>query len=234
MFPEKKKNGGAYCHRCVLSSEIDVDNKCSFRQGPVNQGLSRLFWKVQGHSEHIKESNFNISSYLMYPFHQKLIIIEHTNYFGQRSLSHFWEVKVTQSMYCIWGKNSYFNSVNSYLITYSHDSIVQLSFRQCSLKVILAPFARKNFPFQQFLNRHWLYSMQTNYRLIYFRQSSLKSHSKKVKVIQNIHLLHRKKMWFHWDFKLLICWTKIPQGITEGHLERSRSLKVYLICKANF
>jgi hypothetical protein len=75
--PRKKLGGGAYCRRCVrlsfrpssyplnLSSEIDVvGNKCSFSQGFVGQGLSRSFWKVQGHSEHIKEKfNFNISSY---------------------------------------------------------------------------------------------------------------------------------------------------------------------------
>jgi hypothetical protein len=51
-------------HLLNLSSEIDVDIKCSFRQGLVDQGLSRPHWKGQGHSEHIKEkSNFNISSY---------------------------------------------------------------------------------------------------------------------------------------------------------------------------
>jgi hypothetical protein len=34
------------------------------RQRLVVQGHSRSFWKVQGHSKHIKEqSNFNISSY---------------------------------------------------------------------------------------------------------------------------------------------------------------------------
>jgi hypothetical protein len=48
-----------------LLSEIDVgDSKCSLIQGLVEQGLSWSFWKVQGHSEHIKESNFNISSYI--------------------------------------------------------------------------------------------------------------------------------------------------------------------------
>jgi hypothetical protein len=48
-----------------LSSEIDVDTEHSFRQGLVNQELSRSYWKVQGHSEHIKEkSNFNISSHI--------------------------------------------------------------------------------------------------------------------------------------------------------------------------
>jgi hypothetical protein len=48
-----------------LSSEIDVvDNKCSLRLGLVDQGHSRSFWKVQGHSEHkIQKSNFNISLY---------------------------------------------------------------------------------------------------------------------------------------------------------------------------
>jgi hypothetical protein len=48
-----------------LSSEIDVvDEKCSLRQGLVDQGLSKSFWKVQGHLQHRKEkSNFNISSY---------------------------------------------------------------------------------------------------------------------------------------------------------------------------
>jgi hypothetical protein len=40
-----------------LSSEIDViDNKCSFRQGLVDQVLSRSYWKVQGHSEHRKKN----------------------------------------------------------------------------------------------------------------------------------------------------------------------------------
>jgi hypothetical protein len=38
-----------------LSSVVDVDNKCSFRQGLVDQGISRSYWKVQGHSEHLKE-----------------------------------------------------------------------------------------------------------------------------------------------------------------------------------
>jgi hypothetical protein len=47
-----------------LSSEIDVvDKKCSLRQRFVDQGLSRSFWKVQGHSGHIKgKSNFNTRS----------------------------------------------------------------------------------------------------------------------------------------------------------------------------
>jgi hypothetical protein len=42
----------------ILLSEIDaVDtcNKCSLRQGLVDQGLSRSFWKVEGHSEHVNE-----------------------------------------------------------------------------------------------------------------------------------------------------------------------------------
>jgi hypothetical protein len=35
-----------------LLSEIDVvDNICSLRQGLVDQGLSKSFWKVQGYSE---------------------------------------------------------------------------------------------------------------------------------------------------------------------------------------
>ena len=35
-----------------LSTEIDVaNNKCSFRLGLEDQGHSRSFWKVQGHSE---------------------------------------------------------------------------------------------------------------------------------------------------------------------------------------
>jgi hypothetical protein len=56
-----------------LLSEIDgVDNKCLLTQGLVDQGLWSLFWKVQGHSEHIKESNFNISSCMKFTFHQKL------------------------------------------------------------------------------------------------------------------------------------------------------------------
>jgi hypothetical protein len=77
-----KKFGGTYCRRCVLpsvrpssyflnlSSEIDVVdtcNKSSLIHGLMDQGLSRSFWKVQGHSEHIKEKcNFHISSYYMY------------------------------------------------------------------------------------------------------------------------------------------------------------------------
>jgi hypothetical protein len=40
-----------------LSSEIDVDQKCSSRKC-----LSRSIWKAQGHSDNINESNFNISS----------------------------------------------------------------------------------------------------------------------------------------------------------------------------
>jgi hypothetical protein len=93
-FPKNFK--GAYHRRCVRLSElispkplirIDVnDNKCFSRQGLVDQGLWRSFWKVQGHSEHIKESNFNISSYLKTIFYQKFTIIEYTHYLGQRSL----------------------------------------------------------------------------------------------------------------------------------------------------
>jgi hypothetical protein len=57
-------------------SKINVfDKKCSLKQEFVDQGLSRSFWKVQGHSEHIKESNFNISSYMKFTIHQKLMII---------------------------------------------------------------------------------------------------------------------------------------------------------------
>jgi hypothetical protein len=42
-----------------LSSEIDVaDIKCSFRQGLVDQGLSRSYWKVQGHSEYKRKIQF--------------------------------------------------------------------------------------------------------------------------------------------------------------------------------
>jgi hypothetical protein len=61
--PRKKTIGGAYCRRCVrlsvcpssyllnILSEIDVvDNKYCFRQGLVDQGPSRSYWKVQGHS----------------------------------------------------------------------------------------------------------------------------------------------------------------------------------------
>jgi hypothetical protein len=45
----------------VSVSETDVvDKKCSLRHGLVDKDPSRSFWKVQGHSEHIKESNFNI------------------------------------------------------------------------------------------------------------------------------------------------------------------------------
>jgi hypothetical protein len=68
-------------------SEIDVvDKKCSLRQRLVDQGLSRSFWKVRGHSEHIKESNFKMSSYMKFTFYQKLILIEHT----------YWREKVTE------------------------------------------------------------------------------------------------------------------------------------------
>jgi hypothetical protein len=71
FYAPRKNFGGAYCGLCVrpsscllnLSSEIDVvDSKCSFRQGIVDQCLSRSYWKVQGHSEHIKKSIFNICS----------------------------------------------------------------------------------------------------------------------------------------------------------------------------
>jgi hypothetical protein len=42
-----------------LSSEIDVvDNKCSFRQGLVDQGLSRSYWKVEGHSAFKRKFQF--------------------------------------------------------------------------------------------------------------------------------------------------------------------------------
>jgi hypothetical protein len=42
-----------------FSSEIDVvDNKCSLRQGLVDQSHSRLFWKVQGHLMHIEKIQF--------------------------------------------------------------------------------------------------------------------------------------------------------------------------------
>jgi hypothetical protein len=52
-------------------SEIDVvDNMCSLRQGHVDQGISRSFWKVQGYSGHIKESNFNISLHKKFTFHR--------------------------------------------------------------------------------------------------------------------------------------------------------------------
>jgi hypothetical protein len=45
-------------HLLILSSEIDVvGNKCSFTQGFVDQGLSRSYWKVQGHSKHKKENS---------------------------------------------------------------------------------------------------------------------------------------------------------------------------------
>jgi hypothetical protein len=122
-----------------LVSEINVvDNKCSFRQGPVDQGLSRSFWKVQGHSGHIKESNFSISSDMKFTFYQKLIIIEQTHYMGQRSFKvifrsqdHYVHVPYLRK------KNSSFNNLNRYLITYYHVSIMYMSFRQWSLKVNL-------------------------------------------------------------------------------------------------
>jgi hypothetical protein len=40
------------------------------------------------------------------------------------------------SAYTLFEKKSYFNSLNRYVITYYHISILQMFFRQCSLKVI--------------------------------------------------------------------------------------------------
>jgi hypothetical protein len=63
LFPCVRPSVRPSSYLLNLSSEIYVaGNKCSFRQGLVVQGIS--YWKVQGHSEHIKKkSNFNISSY---------------------------------------------------------------------------------------------------------------------------------------------------------------------------
>jgi hypothetical protein len=42
-----------------LSSEIDfVGKKCSFRKGLVDQGFSRSYWKVQGHSAYKRKIQF--------------------------------------------------------------------------------------------------------------------------------------------------------------------------------
>jgi hypothetical protein len=50
-----------------LLSEINVVySKCSLRHRLVNQDLSRSFWKVQGHSEHIK---IQLQHFFIYEVH---------------------------------------------------------------------------------------------------------------------------------------------------------------------
>jgi hypothetical protein len=124
-----------------------------------------------------------------------------------------------------------------------------MSFRQCLLKVILERSRsfkictfNKNFffSFRQFLNRYRLHRMQTNNRLIYFRQSSLKViYWRPCKVIHYTFCIEKKNAIPTIFQKLLIYWTETPQKITSGHLERSRSVRTsnnnyYYIISADF
>jgi hypothetical protein len=68
-------------------------------------------------------------------------------------------------------------------------------------------------------NRHWSYSMQTNNRLIDFRQSSLKIIFKRSKSLRTYTLFVEKKIISTRFQKLLIFRTKIPKGILQGHLK---------------
>jgi hypothetical protein len=83
MLPEKFRGSmlSVRAHNVlnILSGIDAVDTKYSLRLQIFDQGLPRLFYKVQGHAEHTKESNFKISSYLKFTFYQKSMLIEHTH-----------------------------------------------------------------------------------------------------------------------------------------------------------
>jgi hypothetical protein len=86
------------------------------------RSLKVIFGKVEGHMKHVKESNLYISLYMKFTFRQKLIVNEHTQYLGQRSLRSFVRRQGHSVHVPCSRKNSYFNSLNRYLITYYHVS----------------------------------------------------------------------------------------------------------------
>jgi hypothetical protein len=108
---------------------------------------------------YIKESQFQHFFIMKFTFHQKLIMIEHTHYLGQRSLHViFWEVKVIQCIYgTLFEKKILFQQ---FKLIFDHNIYMHL-------------LLGKSFSFQQFLNRNWSYSMESNNRLTDFKQSSL-------------------------------------------------------------
>jgi hypothetical protein len=165
----------ACCRCCVLfvclsfrpsepkSPKIDsVGNNFSLRQRLVDQGVSISFWNIQGHSEHIKESfmyEVHISSEIFHSWAYTLpgTMVTQSNFERSRSLS----------VCILFEKNkSSFSSLDRYLITYYHVSVMYMPFRQWSLKVILdrsRPFNMlfllgKKSLFNIFLNRHWSYT----------------------------------------------------------------------------
>jgi hypothetical protein len=71
---------------------------------------------------------------MKFTFNQILITIEHTYNMGHGSLKVILKRSRSLSACTLFEKKkSYFNSLNRYLITYYHGSVMQMSFRQCLL-----------------------------------------------------------------------------------------------------
>jgi hypothetical protein len=131
------------------------------------------------------------------------------------SQGHVWEVKFTQCLYLTWEKNSYFNSFSKYLITYYHVSIMVMSLRQLSLKVIhkwprsfkICTFHEENV---SIFNSFWIC-------IDHIRQNSLK-----VILEDQSHSEHTPSLWkkcyFNNISNTIDLETKVSQGIPQGHL----------------